>query len=61
VDHGFRRHWELIRNPVFARWEENPDFIAFHQGMLEAAADMRREYYINNPVEKSNPVVPEFN
>ena len=49
VNNGFRSHWALIRNPVFKRWQEHPDFIAFHQGMLEAAASMRSEYYINNP------------
>lgn len=49
VDNGFINHWELLRNPVFKRWQEHPDFIAFHQGMLEAAASMRSEYYINNP------------
>jgi len=49
VNYGFREHWELLRNPVFKRWQEHPDFIAFHRGMLEAAADERREYYANNP------------
>jgi len=49
VDAGFRNHWELLRDPVFKRWQDNPDFTAFHQGMLEAAARMRGEYYVNNP------------
>jgi TolB-like protein/Tfp pilus assembly protein PilF len=51
IDAGFRSHWDLLRDPVFKRWQDNPDFIAFHQGMLEAAARMRREYYVNNPAE----------
>jgi hypothetical protein len=58
VDAGFRHHWELLRDPVFKRWQDNPDFIAFHQGMLEAAARMRAEYYVNNPAELT-AVAPE--
>ena len=53
VDNGFRDHWELLRNPVFKRWQENPEFIAFHKGMLDSAAAMRSEYQINNPVQLS--------
>ena len=51
VEIGFRDHWELLRNPVFKRWQEHPDFIAFHQGMLDRAAVMRQQYYANNPAE----------
>jgi tetratricopeptide (TPR) repeat protein len=58
VDAGFRNHWELLRDPVFKRWQDNPDFIAFHQGMLEATARMRAEYYVNNPAELT-AVAPE--
>jgi len=53
VDAGFRDHWELLRDPVFKRWQDNPDFMAFHQGMLKAAARMRTEYYVNNPLEQT--------
>ena len=53
VNNGFRDHWELIRNPVFKRWQENEEFKAFYQGMLNTAADMRREYRVNNPAELS--------
>jgi len=49
VENGFRDHWNLLRNPVFTRWQDSAEFIAFHQGMIEAAAGMRREYQINNP------------
>ena len=49
VELGFRAHWELLQNPIFMRWREHPDFIAFHADMLEAAAVMRREYLANNP------------
>ena len=52
VQSGFRSHWELIRNPVFARWQDNEEFKAFHQGMLKAASDMLREYKTNSPEEK---------
>jgi len=58
VDAGFRNHWYLTRDPVFKRWQDNPDFIAFHQGMLEAAARMRAEYYVNNPADQT-AVAPE--
>ena len=61
VKHGFRSHWELIRNPVFKRWQDNTDFLAFHQNMIKAAADMRREYEINNPVQKTEMTVKGFN
>jgi hypothetical protein len=60
VEYGFRNHWELIRNPVFARWQENDAFEAFYQGMLKAAAEMHREYKANNPVEKLTPAVEVF-
>jgi tetratricopeptide (TPR) repeat protein len=53
VESGFRNHWELIRDPVFKRWQKHPEFIAFHQGMLDAAARMRAEYYANNPAEQT--------
>ena len=52
VQNGFRQHWELIRNPVFARWQDNEEFKAFYQGMLQNAAKMLREYKSNNPDEK---------
>jgi TolB-like protein/Tfp pilus assembly protein PilF len=52
VQNGFRHHWELIRNPVFARWQDNEEFKAFYQGMLKNAAKMLREYKSNNPDEK---------
>ena len=58
VDAGFRNHWYLTRDPVFKRWQDHPDFIAFHQGMLDAAARMRAEYYVNNPAEQT-AVAPE--
>jgi len=58
VDAGFRDHWALLRDPVFKRWQDNPDFIAFHQGMLDNAARMRAEYYVNNPAE-TNPAAKE--
>ena len=51
VDNGFRKHWELLRNPIFKRWQENPEFIAFYKGMIDSAAAMRSEYQINNPAE----------
>jgi TolB-like protein/predicted Zn-dependent protease len=51
---GFRNHWELIRNPVFARWQDNEEFKAFYQGMLKNAAEMLREYKSNNPDKKSS-------
>ena len=54
VEKGFRDHWELLSNPVFKRWQEHPDFIAFHQGMLDNAAAMRQQYYANNPAEGAN-------
>ena len=60
VQNSFRSHWELIRNPVFARWQENEKFKAFNQGMLKAAADMLREYKINNPKEKPTPAREVF-
>ena len=50
---GFRQHWQLTRNPVFSRWQKNPEFIAFHQEMLDDAARMRGEYYVNNAAEQS--------
>jgi tetratricopeptide (TPR) repeat protein len=50
---GFRRHWDLIRDPTFARWQTAPEFMALHQRMLDDAAAMRREYRANNPA-------PEF-
>ena len=53
MEKGFTDHWELLRSPVFKRWQKHPDFIAFHQGMLEAAARMRAEYHVNNPVEQT--------
>jgi TolB-like protein/predicted Zn-dependent protease len=46
---GFRRHWDLIRDPSFARWQTTPEFMALHQRMLDDAAAMRREYRSNNP------------
>ena len=52
VQNGFRQHWELIRNPVFARWQDNEEFKAFYQGILKNAAKMLREYKSNNPDEK---------
>lgn len=52
VQNGFRRHWELVRSPVFARWQDNEGFKAFHQEMLKTAAKMLREYKVNNPEEK---------
>ncbi len=55
VDAGFRDHWKLLTDPVFKRWQDNPEFIAFHQGMLDAAARMRAEYYVNNPSEQAAP------
>ena len=61
VEYGFRNHWELIRNPVFARWQDNDQFKAFHQDMLKTAARMRREYMANNPVEKPAVVTEVFN
>jgi len=61
VENGFRDHWELVRNPVFERWQQNEEFMAFYQGMLETAADMRREYELNNPTEKPAQSVPGFN
>ena len=60
VAHGFRSHWELIRNPVFTRWQDNEEFKAFHQGMLKAAADMLHECKANNPVEVLVPAVKGF-
>ena len=54
VKGGFRNHWELIRDPVFKRWQKHPEFIAFHQGMLDSAARMRAEYYANNPTEQTS-------
>jgi tetratricopeptide (TPR) repeat protein len=53
VEKGFRGHWELIRDPVFKRWQKHPEFIAFHQGMLDAAARMRAEYYVDNPAAQT--------
>jgi hypothetical protein len=57
VKYGFRAHWELIRNPIFQRWQDKPELMAFYQGMLIAGADMQREYRINNPSEKTGPAV----
>jgi TolB-like protein/predicted Zn-dependent protease len=48
-EHGFRSHWELVRNPVFSRWQDNAEFVAFYQDMLKTAESMRSEYEINNP------------
>ncbi len=48
---GFRAHWQLIRNPVFKRWQNNAEFTAFYQGMIKAAETMRSQYRINNPAE----------
>jgi len=61
VNNGFRDHWELIRNPVFKRWQENEEFKAFYQDMLKVAADMRREYRINNPAEVSAVAAKDVN
>ncbi|MGA9575223.1 MAG: tetratricopeptide repeat protein, partial [Lysobacterales bacterium] len=58
---GFGNHWELLRNPVFKRWQDNSEFIAFHQDTLKAAETMRREYYLNNPVETPGPASGETN
>ena len=55
VDAGFRDHMKLSSDPVFKRWQNNAEFIAFHQGMLDAAARMRAEYYVNNPSEQTSP------
>ena len=55
VEYGFRSHWELVRNPIFQRWQDNPQFMGFYQGMLKAAANMQREYRVNNPSENSGP------
>jgi tetratricopeptide (TPR) repeat protein len=52
---GFRRHWQLIRDPVFARWQTAPEFTALHQRMLDDAAAMRREYRSNNPDPELGP------
>jgi TolB-like protein/predicted Zn-dependent protease len=60
VQSGFTSHWELIRNPVFARWQDNEEFKAFHQGMLKAAAEMLREYKTNNPDEKTTSAMKDF-
>ena len=61
VDNGFREHWELLRNPVFKRWQENPEFIAFHKSMIDSAAAMRSEYQINNPTELSTAATEKAN
>ncbi len=61
VDNGFREHWELLRNPVFKRWQENPEFIAFHKSMIDSAAAMRSEYQINNPAELSAAATEKAN
>jgi hypothetical protein len=53
VQNGFTDHWELIRSPVFARWQDNEEFQAFYQSMLKTAADNLREYKTNNPKEKA--------
>ncbi|MCW8925064.1 MAG: hypothetical protein OQJ84_02320 [Xanthomonadales bacterium] len=60
VENGFRNHWELIQDPVFARWQENAKFKAFHQGLLNAAADMLHEYKANNPENKPAPAREVF-
>ncbi len=54
AEKGFTEHWELLSNPVFKRWQEHPDFIVFHQGMLDNAEAMRQQYYANNPAEGAN-------
>jgi TolB-like protein/Tfp pilus assembly protein PilF len=46
---GARGHWELLFNPLFLRWQDNPRFQALHRRMLDEAAVMRREYLANNP------------
>jgi TolB-like protein/predicted Zn-dependent protease len=59
--HGFRSHWELIRNPVFKRWQDNAEFVAFYQDMIKAAEAMRSEYRINNPAENSDNIIESGN
>jgi TolB-like protein len=61
AENGYREHWQLVRNPVFERWQQNEEFMAFYQGMLKTAADMRHEYELNNPTEKPAQSVPGFN
>jgi TolB-like protein/Tfp pilus assembly protein PilF len=56
IKNGYRDHWDLVRNPVFDRWQDNPEFIAVYQDMLKAAEQMRNEYKANNPVEFDLPV-----
>ena len=58
---GFRDHWELIRNPVFKRWQDNAEFVAFYEGMIKTAESLRNEYRINNPSEITDPVNEDIN
>ena len=60
-ENGFRRHWQLIRNPVFERWQDNAEFTAFYQDMIKSAETMRSEYKINNPGEIPEPVIEGVN
>jgi len=60
VHNGFSGHWELIRNPVFTRWQDNEEFQVFYQDMLKAAANMLREYKTNNPKEIATPAREVF-
>ena len=55
-EQGFRAHWQLIRDPVFSRWQDNPEFVAFHQGMLRSAEKMRNEYGLSNPDDQPRPL-----
>ena len=60
-EHGFRSHWELVRNPVFSRWQDNAEFVAFYQDMLKTAESMRNEYEINNPATSSGDEIGDSN
>ena len=60
-ENGFRGHWELIRDPVFQRWQDNAEFVAFYQDMIKAAETMRGEYRINNPAETLEPLIEGVN
>lgn len=59
--HGFRSHWELIRNPVFKRWQDSAEFVAFYQDMIKTAEAMRSEYRINNPAENFDKAIEDGN
>jgi hypothetical protein len=60
-ENGFRGHWELIRDPVFQRWQDNAEFVAFYKDMIKAAETMRGEYSINNPAEILEPLIERVN